>query len=152
MVFFPEGDPSQADLHKQIKALRREVRLLSQRIEAEDIPQAERYEITFSRPGAATTDESVDYLIKDYAGNLTALTMTAKTAGGSDSTLNILVNGTTSATITLVSGDTVMAKDDLMIEVEEWDRVSVQFATIGSGLADVVVHLQMVTSVDSAYD
>jgi hypothetical protein len=152
MVFFPEGDPTQADLRKQIKALRREVRLLSQHIEAEDIPKAERYEITFSRPGALTTDESVDYLIKDYGGNLTALTMTAKTAGSGDSTLNVLVNGTASATVTLPSGDTILSQDDLMIEVEEWDRVSIQFATLGSGLADVVVHLQMVTSVDSAYN
>lgn len=151
MTFFPNTDPGQIDLLREIANLRREIRMMSQKPEEEDIPKHRRQEITFSFGGPVQSGDSPNYLIKDYEGAITALTMTAGTAGSTSSTLSVKVNGTEVTTVTLASGATLASKEDLLIEVEEWDMLSVAFSAIGSGLASVAVHFQLLTSADSAY-
>ena len=153
MPFFPQQDPSRPDLKKQWDELNRQGWRMGQlQTYTDDIGGHLRREVLYSYPGpVGINNESGDYLIQDFGAAVNHLLVTAKTAGSGDSDLDIRLNGTTQVTVTMPGGAEVFVVEDIYIETEEFDRLSVDFTSVGSGLASVVVHVQVVAPDDSKY-
>lgn len=153
MTSQPPRDPTPQALMARIAELERQMRLLTREPEVEDNPRQRPREVTFSRPGTIVSGESSgSYLIKDYSSLLHRMDITANTAGTTDSTLDVMVNGSVVASITLPAGETYWVEEGLPVELAEMDRVSVVFSTAGSDLSTVTVHGHLLAVEGDEYD
>lgn len=138
----PAQPPS---LTQQIADLRREVEQMRQQPRAEQNPVQYVREIVFSYPGVPeASKESGAYLVKDFAALIYRLDWTARVAPSAAVNFEIKVNGTVVETVTLGAGETAETIDDLAIEVEEWDRISMTTTgSVDAALDSPVFMLQM---------
>lgn len=153
MPTLPPHDPVQITLQRQIRELQREIRLLKEKPRPEDNPAQRRTEITFSYHGEVTAGErSGAYLVKDFQATIHRVDWTANTAGSGDSVCQVLVNGDVAYEFAMEGGEETGVLNDLAIDVEEWDRLRVEFDSVGAGLETVVLTFQVVALDEEAYD
>lgn len=145
MPTLPTSDPTQLSLQKQIADLQREVRLLKEKPRSEDIPANIRTEVCFAAHGEVLVDDqSGSYLIKDFDATIHRLDWTARIGGASTSTGQVILNGIVLYEFDLAAGETSGVFSDLALDVEEYDRLSVQFSVVGDGLDTVVLTFQII--------
>ena len=143
----PPHDPLPASVRRELDALWREVKFLRRKADKDAVKIRER-EIVFAFGGTPTAGVTPPYHVRDTTGSIVRADIAVQTAGSGQTSIDIVVNGTAEATITLDGGDDYEVWDDLAVDIEAYDRVWVELTSIGSGVTDITVSLTYVMDHD----
>lgn len=150
MPQMPRQEPTVRSLKKEIEELRLAVRALQSRTDPVDNPQVHSRETIFSYHGEVLSDDpSGHYLIKDFAATIHRMDYCARVAATVETTWQIMVNNVVVYTYIVPPGTYVDNIESLSLDVEEWDRLSVNCPTVFSGQETVVLTFY-VTAVDGS--
>lgn len=125
------------DQGRQIRELERRLAILERRITAAGVAADDSFEIVFSYAGTLAASVSPPVRVR-RAGNLAVLAFTFGTPGSTDTTVDVIRNGTVVATV--VVPDSVETFNGLVgFRLDAEDQLSLEITTAGTGASDMTV-------------
>lgn len=136
----PTADPVPPRLRAELDALRNDLEALRTNHPVRDPVPFKEYEVAFSFPATPdTTLVSPPYHFRHPYGYINELRLSAQTVGSGQTTINVMVNDVVQTSIThdAASDDHHALEDDLMVELVEWDRITVQASAVGGSISGI---------------